>query len=74
VNVRLIFLPPYCPELNPIERLWRDLKDYLAWQHFVSVEAQQNYVSQLLQTYDALTLQALTSYTSVVDAINALGS
>ncbi len=26
-NVRLVFLPPYCPELNPIERLWRDLKD-----------------------------------------------
>src|SRR5262245_37818189 len=31
-NVCLVFLPPYCPELNPIERLWRDLKDDLAWQ------------------------------------------
>ncbi|MDW8215756.1 MAG: transposase, partial [Roseiflexaceae bacterium] len=30
-NVRLVFLPPYCPELNPIERVWRDLKDELAW-------------------------------------------
>jgi transposase len=20
-----VFLPPYSPELNPIERLWRDL-------------------------------------------------
>jgi len=29
-NVRLVFLPPYCPELNPIERVWRDLKDALA--------------------------------------------
>ncbi|MDQ2695414.1 MAG: IS630 family transposase, partial [Pseudomonadota bacterium] len=25
-NVALIDLPPYCPELNPIERLWQDLK------------------------------------------------
>jgi len=25
-NVRLVFLPPYCPELNPIERFWRDLR------------------------------------------------
>ena len=71
-NVRLVFLPPYCPELNPIERLWRDLKDDLAWQQFISVEAQQDYVGQLLQAYDALTLQALTGYTYLVDAINAL--
>jgi hypothetical protein len=24
-NVRCVWLPPYCPELNPIERDWRDL-------------------------------------------------
>jgi transposase len=29
-NVVPVFLPPYSPELNPIERLWRDLKDRLA--------------------------------------------
>ena len=40
----------------------------------MSVEAQQDYVSQLLQAYDALTLQALTGYTYLVEAINALGS
>ena len=73
-NVRLVFLPPYCPELNPIERLWRDLKDDLAWQQCMRMEAQQDYVSQLLQAYDALTLQALTGYTDLVEAINALGS
>ena len=26
-RVQAIFLPPYCPELNPIERFWRHLKD-----------------------------------------------
>ena len=26
-NVGLLFFPPYALELNPIERLWRDLKD-----------------------------------------------
>jgi transposase len=70
--VRLVFLPPYCPELNPIERLWRDLKDDLAWQQFISVEAQQDDVSQLLQAYDDPTLRALTGYTYLVEAINAL--
>jgi transposase len=40
-NVRLVFFPPYCPELNPMERVWRDLKDDLAWQLFPHLEAQQ---------------------------------
>jgi transposase len=29
-NLGLLFFPPDAPELNPIERLWRDLKDWLA--------------------------------------------
>jgi transposase len=28
-NVTLVFLPPYSPTLNPIERLWHDRKDWL---------------------------------------------
>lgn len=39
-NMRLLFLPPYCPELNPIARIWRDLKDALAWCHFPNLDAQ----------------------------------
>jgi transposase len=41
-NVRLLFLPPYCPELHPIERVWRDLKDAMAWRPFAKLEAQQD--------------------------------
>ena len=26
-RVLVIFLPPYCPTLNPIERFWRHMKD-----------------------------------------------
>lgn len=73
-NVRLVFLPPYCPELNPIERVWRDLKDDLAWQQFPNVDAQQDEVGQLLRAYDAPTLQSLSGYVYLVDAINALCS
>jgi putative transposase len=72
-NVRLVFLPPYCPELNPIERVWRDLKDALAWLHFAHLEGQQDYVARLLRAYENATLQALTGYTYLVEAIHALG-
>ena len=26
-NIKIILLPPYCKELNPVERLWRFIKD-----------------------------------------------
>jgi putative transposase len=71
-NVHLVFLPPYCPELNPIERVWRDLKDNVAWLHFSSLETQQDYIATLLQMYEAATLQALTGYTYLVEAIHVL--
>jgi transposase len=73
-NVRALWLPPYCPELNPIERVWRDLKDHLAWQQFADVEAQQDTVGELLRAYSGPTLQALTGYAYLVEAINALCS
>jgi transposase len=31
-NVTLLFLPPYSPDLNPIEKLWANLKRFL--RHF----------------------------------------
>jgi transposase len=71
-NVRLLFLPPYGPELSPIERVWRDVKDDLAWQQFTDLAAQQDGLSTLLRASDADTLQSLTSYPYLVEAIYAL--
>lgn len=73
-NSRCLWLPPYCPELNPIERVWRDLKDDLAWWQFPDLAAQLVYVGELLQAYTASTLQALTGYAYLVEAINALST
>jgi transposase len=71
-NIRLLFLPPYCPELSPIERVWRDVKDELAWQQFPDLDAQQDSLSTLLRAYEADTLQSLTGYPYLLDAIYAL--
>jgi transposase len=71
-NVRGVWVPPYCPELNPIERVWRDLKDQLAWNIFPDLDTLRDAVEDLLRAYDASTLQSLTSYPYLVEAIHAL--
>lgn len=71
-NVYGVWLPPYCPELNPIERVWRDLKDKVAWEQFADLTAQLDYVADLLQAYEAATLQSLSGYPYLAHAINAL--
>lgn len=73
-NVRFVFLPPYSPELNPIERLWRDLKDHLAWLHFPDLAIQQDFVGALLRRYTPGMIQSLTAYSYFVEAVNALSS
>ena len=68
-NVRLLFCPPYGPELSPLERGWRDLKDNRAWQPCAALEAQQDGLSTLLRAYEADTLQSLTGYPYLVEAM-----
>ena len=33
-RIKLIFLPPYSPNLNPIERLWRLMHQRLTWNRY----------------------------------------
>jgi transposase len=71
-NVRLVCLPPYCPELSPIERVWRDLKGALAWLQFPTLAGQHDHGAARLRAYEAATRQSLTGYTSFIEAIHAL--
>jgi hypothetical protein len=73
-HVQPVWLPPYCPELNPIERVWRDVKDDLAWEQCADLDVQQAYVATLWQASDAPTLPTLTGYAYLLEAINALCS
>ena len=51
-NVLLMPLPPYCPELNPVERLWQDLKARLKVEQAhvrASLGALRDHVAELIQ-------------------------
>lgn len=48
----LQFIPPYCPELNLIEILWKHLKAYwLRPKHYESMEILEKNTIQILQQY-----------------------
>lgn len=38
LDIRLVYLPPYSPDLNPIEFAWKDGKKSLAMQDFDSIK------------------------------------
>jgi hypothetical protein len=74
-NVVLIWWPAYSPELNPVARLWEDLKrrlDVVDAQVRRSLAALQEHVAGLVQRYTAETIASLTGYAYLVEAIDAL--
>ena len=50
-NVRLLPLPSYSPELNPIEGLWDQLKDHLCNKVFASLRAMEEAITEFLQPF-----------------------
>ena len=67
-NIGLLFFPPYSPELNPIERLWRDLKDWLAQYQPTSLEELSDLLCTRLRDYSAPRLRSLTGFRYLVSA------
>jgi transposase len=73
-HVVCMFLPPYSPELNPLERLWQDLKARLAWVLVAQLEALERHVATIIRQYSQAAIHSLTSYPYFVHAVNALYS
>jgi putative transposase len=69
-NVRLVFLPPYAPELNPIERLWRTIKDKLAEAAPQTLEELSTCITNILLQLSANDTRSLTSYDYFIQAAN----
>jgi hypothetical protein len=73
-NIILLFQPPYCPELNPIERLWEQLKADLKWASFKTLAQLQTKVDQLLSELTPEVIASLTGYPFILEALSALNT
>jgi transposase len=71
-NVSLLSLPPYSPELNPAELLWRELRQkYLANRVFPTVAALDEAVGEAWRRLIASpeSLQSLTGFPYILSAL-----
>jgi hypothetical protein len=67
-NVGVLFFPPYAPELNPIERLWRDLKDWLAQSPPTTLDALSTLLMTRLTHYTTQAVRSLTGFAYLLAA------
>ena len=68
-NIILFFQPPYCPEVNPIERLWEYLKEFLAWELFESLEPLRKKIDMLLNSLSERTVGYLTGWSWILQSL-----
>ena len=74
-NVVLVRLPPYCPELNPVERLWLSVRERIdVYEEAVRtrLEGLREHVGEIVQSLTPDQLSSLTSYDYLRHAVNAL--
>ena len=71
-NLRLVFLPPYAPELNPVEHLWDDLREkFFHNRVFASIDALEDHLVSALFSYenDAEKVQSITGWNWILNAL-----
>lgn len=68
-NVLLVRLPPYSPELNPIERLWQDLRKRLGAYLPRSLDDLKHQVAEQIRAYTPQMLASICGYPYLLQAI-----
>ena len=73
-NVRLITLPPYSPELNPVEKLWNLMKDALCNRCFESLDECDATITEFLRSFweDARKVYSLIGDGYLPSKLNAI--
>ena len=69
-NIVLLFQPPHSPEINPIERIWKHLKQDLKWELFDNLEDLRTNVAQLLAQLTPNIAASLTGYDLILNTLS----
>jgi transposase len=69
-NIRLVYLPSSNPELNPIERFWREMKDKVAFLNFKDEPELEEWITNTTNAYSKEQIASLTGYEYIINAVN----
>lgn len=69
-NIVLLFQPSYSPELNPIERLWGYIKQFLAWELFDNLNQLRDKLDQVLLCLSPELISSVTGFEFILDALS----
>lgn len=69
-NVILIFQPPHTPEVNPIERLWKEIKRYLNWECFHDLDELRQAVGQRIDRLSPSVVASVTGWDFILAALS----
>ncbi len=69
-NIKIEYIPPYSPELNPQERRFGDIKKYLKNKLFKTLEDLENKVEEILLSYTQEQIKSLVSYNYLLKVSN----
>jgi transposase len=61
-NIVLMPIPPYCPELNPAEKVWQWMKDKIAMKIFDTLETLENKMDLLIENIEGELIKSITGY------------
>lgn len=67
-NIVLMPIPPYCPELNPAEKIWQWIKDKIAMKIFDTLETLENKMDELIDNMEGELIKSITGYEFYLDA------
>lgn len=69
-QVILLFQPPHSPEVNPIERLWKEIKKYLRWRAFDTLDELRAALSQILDKMTDSVVASATGWSFILEALS----
>lgn len=69
-NIILLFQPPHCPELNPIEQVWQYLKRRLRWSLPTTVDQLRQQLRERLETLTPEVIRSITGRYSILSALS----
>jgi len=68
-NVVPLFQPAHSPQLNPVERLWQDLRKHFKGQSFATLDQLQQALFAQVNMFTHQTIASLTSYSYILDSL-----